>query len=57
MRFLFSIFQMSLIFTGRFMPLKSQFWSNSLPAIVILHEIESAGFKYLNKLQLKHSLS
>ena len=45
---------MFLILTGHFMPLKSNFLAKSLSAFAGLR---SAGFKYLIKFHLKHSLS
>ena len=50
--FFFSILRMSLVFTGNFMFLKSSLFAKSLSAFVIL-----AGFKYLTKHHLNHSLS
>ena len=55
MEFFFSTLYISL--TGNFMPLKSTFLAKSLPAFVILAGLRSAGFKYLTKHHLNHSLS
>ena len=57
MKLLFTMLWMSLIFTGHFMHLKPSFLENSLSAFVILLELWSAGFKYLIKVHLQHSLS
>ena len=57
MEFLLSILQVSLIFTGNCMSLKSRFLANSLSAFVIPSGLRSAGFIYLTILHLKHLLS
>ena len=54
---LFSILQMSLIYTGKFISLKLSLFAKSLSAFVILAGWWFAGFKYLIKDHLKHSLS
>ena len=57
MEFFFSTLYISLTLTGNFMPLKSTFLAKSLPAFVIIAGLRSAGFKYLTKHHLNHSLS
>ena len=55
--FFFSTLQMSLDFTGNYISLKSRFLVKYLSAFIILAGLRSAGFKYLIKHHLKHSLS
>ena len=53
MEFFFLISRMSLIFTGKFMCLKSSFLAKSVLAFVILAGRWFAEFKYLTVLNLK----
>ena len=57
MEIFFSIFSMPLGFTGIFMSLKPSLFAKSSSAFAILLGLCSAGFKYLTKHHLKHSLS
>ena len=43
MDFFFSVFSMSLVFTGTFMSLKSNLFEKSLSAFVIIAGLQSAG--------------
>ena len=56
-RIIFFYFMLSLSLTGNFMSLKSSLFAKSLSAFVIILELWSAGFKYMTKPHLKHSLS
>ena len=53
----FSILWMSLVFTVYFLSLKSSLLAKYLSAFVIPAGLRSAGFEYLTKHHLKHSLS
>ena len=57
MDFFISILWMPLVFTGNFMSLQSSLFEKSLSAFVILAGSWSAGFKYVTKHYLRHSLS
>ena len=55
--FFFLSLWISLILTGDSMYLKSRFLRKSLSPFPILARLWSAGYKYLTKHHLKHSLS
>ena len=59
MEIFFLISRKFLVFTGNFQikSSKSIFLTKSLSASLILAQLQSAGFKYMTKHHLKHSLS